>query len=81
MGDLWAIINKVATSPTAFVLTPAEVIERAHRGKKDGRISFWLQPIDYDQPQFKEAWERIVSSEARARHRAPADRLALRARG
>jgi hypothetical protein len=60
MGDFWVIINKVATSPTAFVLTPAEVMERAHRGEKEGRISFWLQPTGYDQPQFKEAWERIV---------------------
>src|ERR1051326_9354062 len=59
MGDFWIIINKVVTSPTAFILTPAEVMERAHRGERDGRISFWLQPTDYDQQQFKEAWPRI----------------------
>ena len=59
MGDFWVIINKVATSPTAFVLTPAEVMERAHRGEKEGRVSYWLQPTDYDQPQFMEAWERM----------------------
>jgi len=59
MGDFWIIINKVATTPTAFVLLPSEVKERAHRGEKDGRVSFWLQPTDYDQPQFREAWERI----------------------
>lgn len=23
-----------------------------------GKISFWLQPASYDQPQFKEAWGR-----------------------
>jgi hypothetical protein len=22
-------------------------------------VSFWLQPADYDQEQFREAWERI----------------------
>ncbi len=59
MGDFWVIINKVASSPTAFVLLPSEVKKLAHRGEKDGRISFWLQPKDYDQPQFKEAWKRI----------------------
>lgn len=60
MGDFWVIINRVATeSPQAFVLTPDEVKALAHRGEKDGRVSFWLQPGMYEQPHFKEAWERI----------------------
>jgi hypothetical protein len=59
MGDFWVIVNRVATSPSAFVLLPAEVKERAHRGEKDGRVSFWLQPTDYDQVSFREAWQRI----------------------
>jgi hypothetical protein len=60
MGDFWVVINKVASeSPQAFVLTPAEVQALAKRGEKDGRVSYWLQPTSYEQPQFKEAWERI----------------------
>jgi hypothetical protein len=59
MGDLWVIVNKVAFSPSAFILLPSEVRAGAHRGEKDGRVSFWLQPSDYDQEQFREAWERI----------------------
>ena len=59
MGDFWVIVNKVAASPSAFVLLPSEVKERAHRGEKNGRVSFWLQPADYDQENFREAWERI----------------------
>lgn len=59
MGDFWVIVNKVATSPSAFVLLPSEVKELAHRGEKDGRVSFWLQPTDYDQESFLEAWDRI----------------------
>lgn len=60
MGDFWVIVNKVATpTPSAFVLLPSEVRERAHRGEKDGRVSFWLQPADYEQDPFREAWERI----------------------
>jgi hypothetical protein len=59
MGDFWVIVNKVSTSPSAFVLLPSEIKERAHRGEKDGRISFWLQPTDYDQEAFREAWDRI----------------------
>ena len=60
MGDFWVIVNKVATpTRSAFILLPSEVRERAHRGEKDGRLSFWLQPADYEQDQFREAWERI----------------------
>jgi len=60
MGHFWIIVNKVVTeAPSAFVLTPSEVKALAHRGEKEGRVSFWLQPASYDQPRFKEAWERI----------------------
>ena len=45
--------------PPVYQPLPAEVKERAHRGEKDGRISFWLQPTAYDQACFKEQWERI----------------------
>lgn len=59
MGDFWIIVNKVTTSPTAFVLLPSEVKALAHRGEKEGRVSFWLQPTSYDQESFKEKWKRI----------------------
>ena len=60
MGDYWVIVNKVATSsPSAFILLPSEVLQRARRAEKDGRVSYWLQPTDYDGGQFREAWERI----------------------
>jgi len=59
MGDLWIIINNVITEPTAYVLRPDEVKRLAHRGEKDGRISFWLQPSAYDSEEFREAWDRI----------------------
>jgi hypothetical protein len=60
MGDYWVIVNKVATpSPSAFVLLPSEIRELAHRGEKEGRVSFWLQPTSYDQDGFREAWHRI----------------------
>ena len=59
MGDFWIIINRAVTSPTAFILLPSEVKALAVRNEKDGRCSFWLDPPRYDQPQFKEAWERL----------------------
>ncbi|WP_439684891.1 Holliday junction resolvase [Cupriavidus oxalaticus] len=60
MGDFWVIVNKVATpTPSAFILLPSEVRERAHRGEKDGRVSYWLQPGSYEADEFRETWERI----------------------
>ncbi len=59
MGDFWVIVNQVATAPSAFVLLPSEVMELAHRGEKEGRVSFWLQPGAYDREEFREAWHRM----------------------
>jgi hypothetical protein len=59
MGDYWVIVNRIATEPAVFILSPEEVRQRAHRGEKDGRISFWLQPGSYDKDDFRDAWHRI----------------------
>ncbi len=58
-GDFWVIVNDVRSTPQAYVLPPSEVKKHAHRGEKDGRVSFWLQPGAYCLPEFHEAWERI----------------------
>jgi len=59
MGDYWIIVNNVSKEPNAFILLPDEVKSLAHRGEKEGRVSYWLQPASYDNEQFKEAWHRI----------------------
>lgn len=59
MGDFWVIVNKVSIDPTAFILTPDEVRQLAHRGEKEGRVSFWLQPNAYDADEFCGVWSRI----------------------
>lgn len=60
MGDLWIIVNRVAgAKPAAFILLPSEVRERARRGEKEGRVTYWIQPNDYEHESFREKWERI----------------------
>ena len=59
MGDFWVIVNNIVQEPVAYVLLPDEVRNSAHRGEKDGRISYWLQPNAYVVETFREAWERI----------------------
>ena len=45
--------------PECFILTPAEVRSLAHRGEKENRVSFWLQPRTYEAEAYREAWDRI----------------------
>ncbi|OPY49888.1 MAG: hypothetical protein A4E49_02970 [Methanosaeta sp. PtaU1.Bin112] len=59
MGDFWIIIVNVSQDPHAFVMLPSEVKQMAHKGVKEGRISYWLQPVDYDRDDFRERWDRI----------------------
>jgi hypothetical protein len=59
MGDFWVIINRVATTPRTYILLPGEVRSLAHRGEKDGRVSYWLQPGEYEKDAYLEAWARI----------------------
>ena len=59
MGDYWIIINNVSNDPNAFIMKPEEVKALAHRGEKNGNVSYWLQPASYDTKEFKEAWDRI----------------------
>lgn len=55
------VIREEPEKPECFVLTPEEVRRLAHRGEKDGRVSFWLQPRAYRTDEFREKWERIGS--------------------
>ena len=59
MGDYWVVVNDLLREPKPYVLLPSEVRDLAHRGEKEGRISYWLQPKDYATPQFEGAWDRI----------------------
>jgi hypothetical protein len=63
MGDLWVIVNNVIADPQTYILYPREVKQLAHRGEKDGRTSYWLQPSSYCAEEFHEAWDRIGKPE------------------
>ena len=60
IGDWWIIVTKAGSpSPECFIMLPSEVQSLAHRGEKDGRISYWLQPNKYRDEKYREAWARI----------------------
>ena len=63
MGDFWVVVNNVVAEPQTYVLLPQEVKDLAHRGEKEGRVSYWLQPSSYCVEQYHEAWDRIGNPE------------------
>jgi len=59
-SDWWVItIHANSDHPVCFIMALDEVRESAHRGEKDGRVSYWLQPKSYDRDSFREAWHRF----------------------
>lgn len=59
-GDFFIVCRNVALeTPECFVLTPSEVRSLAHKGEKDGKTSYWLQPKQYETLQFHDKWDRI----------------------
>ncbi|MGO9049731.1 MAG: hypothetical protein ACLQFW_23115 [Xanthobacteraceae bacterium] len=60
IGDWWIIVTKTTTpNPECFIMKPDEIKRLAHRGEKEGRISYWLWPSKYQKDEFREAWGRI----------------------
>lgn len=59
-ADYVVICRRVAEEvPECFILTPEEIRRLIHRGDKDGKVSYWLQPREYESEEFREKWERI----------------------
>jgi hypothetical protein len=64
-ADFVIVCSKISfETPLCFVLLPAEIREFAHRGEKEGRISYWLQPKSYAIDAYREAWNRIGDGRA-----------------
>lgn len=59
-GSYWVIVVRCAEDkPDCYIMLPEEVRRAAHRGEKEGRVSFWLQPGAYDTHRYRERWDRL----------------------
>ena len=59
-ADAVIVVRRMETgTPTCFLLTPTEVKDLVHRGEKEGRISYWLQPQAYESEEFRERWDKV----------------------
>jgi hypothetical protein len=56
----WWIITTFANdaSPICYVMTLEEVRAGA-KCNRSGAEAYWLQPPEYDRPEFREAWHRL----------------------
>ncbi|PKN51739.1 MAG: hypothetical protein CVU55_09830 [Deltaproteobacteria bacterium HGW-Deltaproteobacteria-13] len=52
-------VRNSSNEPVCYVMTPGEVRDLAHKGEKDGKVSYWLQPRAYENDKYKENWKRI----------------------
>jgi len=60
MGNYWVIVTDIWNSPKAYIMKPEDVRKNAHRGERDGRVSYWLQPKSYE--GFRENWGILPES-------------------
>jgi len=49
--------NVREAKPENFVCTEEELKHSIHKGIKNGKVSYWFQPKDYE--QFKDKWKKI----------------------
>ena len=57
MGDVWCVVvRKTDKEYVTYLLSPEEVKKAAHL---DGKGSWWVNPKEYDLPEYRENWERF----------------------
>ncbi len=52
-------VRDYPNDPDCYILTSDEVRQLAHRGEKNGKISYWLQRPNYEKELYKGKWEKI----------------------
>ncbi len=51
------IVCVLNASPEIYILAKEEVPDALHKGEKDGKISYWLQPRSYE--DHRDHWQEI----------------------
>jgi hypothetical protein len=57
MADFLIICTDVRTKPEIYILSANEVQGKLHKGVREERISYWLQPPSYE--GHKDRWDKI----------------------
>ena len=54
---VFIVVNAFKDKPDIFIIPMKEVKNKLHKGEKEGRVSYWLQPKEYE--IFKDKWDAI----------------------
>lgn len=65
IADVIVIVINVARNPEIYILSPGEVRDGVHKGVKDGKVSYWLQPSAYELSVFRDRWDKVGGDEQR----------------
>jgi hypothetical protein len=57
LADFLVICRNVSLNPEVFITKPENIRKRIHRGEKEGRFSYWLDPKAYE--EFRDNWKEI----------------------
>jgi hypothetical protein len=57
LADYLIICRNVSVNPEVFITRPENIRKRIHKGEMEGRISYWLDPKEYE--AFRENWNEI----------------------
>ena len=56
-ADYLIICRNISKNPELFITSTNKIKVDIHKGEKDGRISYWLQPKHYE--MYKDNWNEI----------------------
>ena len=57
IADFVILVRNVFDTPEVYLMKPEEIKERLNKEVKNGRISYWLEPKNYE--DFKDRWEIV----------------------
>src|SRR5438105_6036929 len=57
LADFLVICRNASLNPEVFITRPENIRKRIHRGEREGRFSYWLDPKIYE--EFRDNWKEI----------------------
>jgi len=58
--DFVIIVRNIFDKPEVFILKSDEVKNKLFKGEKNGRVSYWLRPENYE--RFKNNWDALSTN-------------------
>jgi hypothetical protein len=57
LADFLVVCRIASVNPEVFITRPENIRDRIHRGVREERVSYWLDPKEYE--RFRDSWNEI----------------------